>query len=166
MKKILIFVLLSFIIALPQTQAYKAGSTGIDHKKLGLGLHLGEPLGANARYFFNQKFAADLTIGYGFGEEGFIIAPSGQFHFKDILDYDGDTFSLIPYLGAGLKFGVDMAGPHDGDGIVAVRLPVGAAFLTSQGKFEISVEVAPGVEFTPDSEFDITGGIGLRYYFW
>lgn len=32
------------------------------------------------------------------------------------------------------------------------------------GAFEISAEVAPGVEFNPKNEFDITGGLGLRYY--
>lgn len=169
MKKIILGSLLTSLLMLSlSAQAYKAGSSsaGLDHQKLGVGINLGEPLGANARYFLNQRWAGDLIVGYGFGEEGFIVAPSVQFHFKDLLDYNGNTFSIIPYVGTGLKFGVDMGGAHDGDGIVAVRFPVGVGFLTHEGKFEISAEFAPGIEFEPESEFDMTGGIGLRYYFW
>ena len=144
----------------------QAAGAGSDNKKLGLGINLGEPLGANARFFFLDRFAADLTVGYGFGEQGFVIQPSLLFHLRRILDYNGSNFSIVPCFGAGLKTGVDLAGANDGDGIVAARFPIGAACFLKNGTFEISLEFAPGIEFSPQTKFDPTGGIGLRYYFF
>lgn len=159
MKKIIVAI---FLLVLPAT----AFSLGAENKRLGVGLNLGEPIGYNARFFFFDQLAADLTIGYGFAEQAFIIQPSALFYLRRILDYNGKEFSLVPYFGAGLKTGVDISGRNDGQGIAAMRFPVGAAFVLKEGVFEASVEFAPGVEFTPDSGFDGTGGIGLRYYFW
>lgn len=139
---------------------------GAENKRLGVGVNLGEPIGYNARFFLIDQFALDLTIGYGFGEEGFIIQPSALFYLRRILDYNDQDLSLVPYFGAGLKTGVDIAGRNDGEGIAAMRFPVGGAVVLKEGVFEISVEFAPGFEFSPTSDFDGTGGIGLRYYFF
>lgn len=162
-KRLLVFVsvLVLFLLSPMVLQA-----RGADNKRLGLGINLGEPLGFDGRYYFMDRFSADLIVGYGFGEEGFIIQPSLLFNLRDILDYDGNNWSLVPYFGAGLKTGVDMAGANDGDGIAAVRFPLGATVLMQGGTFEISLEFAPGVEFSPETEFDPTGGVGLRYYFF
>ncbi len=161
MKKIMLAFFVATLL-LPATTF----SRGAESKRLGVGLNLGEPIGYNARFFFFDQLAADLTVGYGFGEKAFIIQPSALFYLRRILDYDGDQFSLVPYFGAGLKTGVDVSGANDGEGVVAMRFPVGASFVLKDGVFEISVEFGPGVEFTPASGFDGTGGIGLRYYFW
>ena len=157
-------ILLTFlIITLTSPAALARGSA---NKTLGLGVNLGEPIGYSARFFFLDQFSADLIVGYGFAEESFAIQPSLLFHLRDILDYDDEKFSLVPYFGAGLKTGIDMAGRRDGQGIAALRFPVGASFFLENGAFEISLEFAPGVEFTPTTGFDGTGGIGLRYYFF
>lgn len=161
MKKQLITLFL-FVTLLPQA----AFALGAEHKRLGLGLNLGEPIGYNARFFFFDQLAADLTIGYGFAEEAFIIQPSALFYLRRILDYNGSNWSLVPYFGAGLKTGVDVSGRNDGEGIAAMRFPLGAAFVLKEGRFEISLEFAPGVEFAPDTGFDGTGGIGLRWFFF
>lgn len=159
MKKIFILILLGLFPSL-------ALALGAEHKRLGLGVNLGEPIGYNARFFFLDQLAADLTIGYGFAEEAFIIQPSALFHLRRILDYDGKDYSLVPYFGAGLKTGVDLSGANDGEGVAAMRFPVGASFVLKDGSFEVSVEFAPGVEFSPGTGFDGTGGVGLRYYFF
>lgn len=135
---------------------------GSDNKKFGLGVNLGEPIGMDARYYFLKNFSGDLIIGYGFEEHAFIIQPSVLVNFRDVLDYDGADFSMVPYFGAGFKTGVT----RNNRGVAAMRFPVGATWVIKDGTFEISAEFAFGVEFNPDNEFDATGGIGLRYYFF
>ena len=135
---------------------------GSDNKKFGLGINLGEPIGLDSRYYFLKNFAADLVVGYGFEEHAFIIQPSVLVNFRDVLDYDGPDFSMVPYFGVGFKTGVT----RNNKGVAAMRFPVGATWIIKDGTFEISAEFAPGVEFNPDNEFDATGGLGLRYYFW
>lgn len=139
---------------------------GSENKRLGVGINLGEPLGFDGRFYFFRQFSLDLVLGYGFGEEGFIIQPSLLFNLRNLLDYDGSHWSLVPYFGAGVKTGVDMAGARDGQGIAVARFPLGASWILKGGAFEISVEFAPGAEFSPETRFDPTGGIGLRYYFF
>ncbi len=139
---------------------------GAENKRLGAGLNLGEPIGYNARLYLLDQLAADLVVGYGFDEEALIIQPSLLVPLRRIIDYDGENFSIVPYFGTGLKTGVDVAGRNDGEGVAALRFPVGFSVILKEGLFEISGEFAPGVEFSPDTAFDPTGGIGLRYYFW
>lgn len=164
MKKnlISIFVFLTVAIAVsPQAEA-----RGADNRRWGLGINVGEPLGFDTRLYLFDKISLNLIVGYGFGEEGFILQPSALFHLRDIVDYDGRNWSLVPYFGAGIKTGVDLDGKNDGDGIIGMRFPLGTSFVLQDGEFEISLEFAPGAEFAPETEFDATGGIGLRYYFF
>ncbi|MBX7147616.1 hypothetical protein K1X76_00900 [bacterium] len=137
-----------------------------DYKKLGVGLNIGEPMGASVRINFFKFLSLDTIAGYGFAEESFIVEPSAVFHFRDILDFKTNNGTVTPYIGAGAKFGVDLGGANDGDGIFALRFPVGASWTIDDGDIDIYAEAAPGIEFSPDDEFDITGGLGIRYYFF
>lgn len=159
LKITLLFVL---IVLLP----FGVMARGVENKTLGVGVNLGEPIGLSARLHFFDQLALDLVTGYGFDEKAFIIQPSLLFYLRGILDYNGRNYSLIPYFGAGFKTGVVTSGRHDGDGVAAMRFPIGASIVLKEGTFEISAEFAPGVEFNPKDDFDATGGIGLRYYFF
>ncbi|QQR79290.1 MAG: hypothetical protein IPJ69_07845 [Deltaproteobacteria bacterium] len=137
-------------------------SSSSDSKTWGVGVNLGEPMGFNTRFYFLDHLAGDLTLGYGFEEEGFIIQPSLLFRLNGILDYNGGDFTVVPYFGTGFKTGV----AKNDKAVGAMRFPVGVAWQLSDGEFEIGVELAPGFEFSPESEFDMTGGLQLRYFFF
>lgn len=157
MKKIILS--LALLLALIPQITHARGS---DNKRLGVGVNLGEPIGFDGRFYFTEQFTLDLVTGYGFEEKGFIVQPSLLFNLRNILDYDTKDASLVPYFGAGFKTGI----AKGGDGVAALRFPVGATYIMKDGEFEVSLEFAPGVEFSPDNQFDITGGLGFRYYFW
>ena len=138
---------------------------GVDNRRIGFGVNLGEPIGFDGRLYFTDQFLLDLVVGYGFSEEAFIIQPSLLIPLRGILDYDAPRYSLVPYFGAGFKTGVVLSGHDDGEGVAAFRFPIGTTWVMKEGRFELSVEFAPGVEFNPDEGFDATGGLGLRYFF-
>ena len=163
-KQVVLFFMVLW--ALFSLGAGEARGEGSENKRLGVGIHLGEPLGFAGRFYFFDQLSLDLQVGYGFGEEGIIIQPSALFHLRHILDVDGPDWSLVPHFGAGFKTGVDVAGARDGQGIAVLRFPLGVTWVMKEGVFEVSAEFAPGVEFSPETEFDPTGGIGLRYYFF
>lgn len=160
-QSIRIVVLFAALLAIYPVSGFSQGAA---HKRLGMGVQLGEPLGFASRLFFVDRFAADLVVGYGFAEEGLIIQPSLLLVLRDILDYDGPNYSIVPHFGAGLKTGIDAAGANDGEAIAALRFPIGVNWVIQEGIFEISLEFGPGVEFSPETQFDGTGGISLRYY--
>lgn len=155
-KKILFVALLLSLLG------STAHARGADNKRWGVGVNLGEPIGLDSRFYFFKQLFGDLIVGYGFDEEAFIVQPSLDFALRDILDYDGKDFSIVPYFGAGFKTGV----AKGGTGVAALRFPVGVTAVLKNGLFEISAEFAPGAEFSPRTEFDATGGVGLRYYFF
>lgn len=163
MKKLILAV--AFLSVLAASLA--AGAASIEHRRLGLGLNIGEPLGFNGRFYFWKWLSLDATLGYGFGEKALIVQPSVLLNLTDILDYNGDNFSVVPYFGAGFKTGIVLSGPNDGAAVAAVRFPLGATMLLKDGVLEVSLEFAPGVQFAPGGTgFDPTGGVGIRYYFF
>lgn len=46
-----------------------------------------------------------------------------------------------------------------------IRIPVGLAYLFADIPVDIFAELAPVVNITSDTGFDLTGGIRARYYF-
>ncbi|NUM60429.1 MAG: hypothetical protein HUU56_17515, partial [Bdellovibrionaceae bacterium] len=60
----------------------------------------------------------------------------------------------------------DQGGADDGSTHAAMRLPLGLALQLSNTPVEFFMQAAPGIEFNPDTEFDMTGGVGVRYYFF
>ena len=54
---------------------------------------------------------------------------------------------------------------EDGDSKVGLRMPIGMDFTFDNGRFDVFVEIAPIFDFVPETEFDLSGGVGARYYF-
>ena len=66
--------------------------------------------------------------------------------------------NVLWYLGAGAKASI-------GDPIgLTFRLPVGLQWYFMPA-FELFGEIVPGFAILPDSGFDLSAGIGLRYHF-
>lgn len=161
MKKTLrILAFLAFVFPV----SLQAGS--LDYKTLGVGPVIGEPIGVNGRYFFNDQIAFDMTVGYA-AADGFVeFAPAALIYLRRILELDGRNFTIVPYYGGGFRTGPGVARRHDGEWFGAFRIPIGVSLVIADGTFEITGEIGNGFEFAPHSEYDLTGNIGLRYYLW
>ena len=161
MKKFAVALVLCVITLTPLVSSAR----GVENKKFGVGVNVGEPFGVNSRYFFTDQFVGDLTVGFGYvGERSFVVQPTGLFYLRHILTLDDDNFSLVPYFGLGFKTGVDTWTPSN-QFIAAMRVPLGVAFVVKEVVFEITGEYATGFRFNPNAGYDYTGGIGLRFYF-
>ena len=47
----------------------------------------------------------------------------------------------------------------------AIRIPLGLSYLTARLPLELFAEIVPVVEFAPDTDADVEGGVGIRFYF-
>ena len=129
--------------------------------KFGAGIILGEPTGASLKYWLNETMAVDGAFGL-------------SSHDNTDLYLQGDVlwhnFDLIPvsqgrlpvYFGVG---GLARFRDHNRDNEVGVRVPVGLSYMFENAPVDIFVEIAPAIDFTPDARGEITGGIGIRYWF-
>ncbi len=155
-------VLGSFVMMGSNGVAETPSSYGPKSKRFGVGLHLGEPTGFTVKGYLTRRLGLDGIAAWSFTEDAFTLIGDVTYKFLDI-PVDSNTVTLPFYAGAGFKLGVD-AGPGD-DTIFAVRVPVGLAVQWVKHPIEIFFELAPGVAMAPDTDFDLTGGIGARFYF-
>ena len=147
MKKTIFIVLLGFL-----TLAVSAQDSGI-----GAGIIVGEPTGLSAKTWLSANDAVDAGVAWSI--------THGWFHIH--ADYLRHSFNLIPvevgqlplYYGIGARIGF---GP---DVSVGVRVPVGLSYLFEGTPLDVFIEVVPGITILPNTQFDMGGGIGVRYWF-
>ena len=129
--------------------------------QFGVGATFGEPIGADVKYWFNETMAIDGALGWSFHDDTDLYLHS------DVLWHD---FHLIPvsqgqmpvYFGAGalVRFRDD-----DHANQVGIRAPVGISYMFDNAPVDIFAEVAPALDVAPFVRGEITGGIGVRYWF-
>ncbi len=122
--------------------------------RTGVGIIVGEPTGLSI------KIGHFPVIG---------IAWSWDDYFHLHIDYWLKSArldrSLYWFFGFGAKVSVHQKNQgDDGDVGLGLRVPLGLSYFFSR-RFEVFGEVAPGMKLIPGTEFDIDGGIGIRFYF-
>lgn len=132
--------------------------------RFGAGIILGEPTGASLKYWLNDRLAIDGAIGASFHDDG--DDDSSLYLHGDLLYHN---FDLIPvskgrlpvYIGGGalVRF------RDDEDNQVGVRIPVGLSYMFDNAPVDIFAEIAPTIDVAPDVRGEITGGIGIRFWF-
>lgn len=70
--------------------------------------------------------------------------------------------SLYGYYGLGVKLTGNEKGAAD-DVQLGARVPFGLRYYVAP-RVELFAEVVPGMRVIPDTDFDIDGGIGVRFY--
>lgn len=126
-----------------------------DGKKLGLGLILGNPTGASAKYWLSDTHAFDAAVGF-----------SGDLEFHaDYLWHAWDAFpqpaqgKLGLYLGAGPRLELKK------DTEVGIRGVFGATYLVEKYPWDVFLEVVPVLRVAPGPSMGLDAAIGGRYYF-
>lgn len=129
--------------------------------KFGAGITLGEPIGPSLKYFFTDAVAIDGAFGWSTHDHTDFYMQS------DLLWHD---FGLIPvsqgkmpvYLGAGFLVRFRNSGEDDQFGL---RAPVGVSYLFDSVPVEIFAEMGPALDLTPSLRGEVTGGVGIRFWF-
>ncbi len=150
--------LVGFVLLSPLAKAY-----GPEEKRFGLGLYLGEPTGITGKYYFTEQVSFQGVGSWSFFDEAATIIGDVLYDVHDLSGNSSD-FSLPFYVGFGGKFTIhDNSG--DDDSTFGVHVPVGIAWQAGDFPLEIAFEIAPGIDLAPETEFDVNGGIILRFYF-
>ena len=131
----------------------KAQDTGF-----GIGLYLGEPTGIGMKGWVASNGAIAGAIAWSF-------AGNGHLHIH--ADYHRHSFKLIQvekgklpvYYGIGAKI------VFQNDPIFGARIPLGINYIFDDAPLDIFAEIVPGLELIPSTEFDLSGGVGIRYFF-
>jgi hypothetical protein len=157
--------LLAAVLTHQAAAAAESSSYGPKSKRFGAGLYLGDPTGLTLKGYLTERLALDAIVAWSFIESSFTLIGDVTYDILDI-PVNASSFTLPFYAGAGGKVGFDKGGNGDGETIAAIRVPVGVAMQFVNYPIEVFLEVAPGVQIIQETEFDLTGGIGARFYFF
>lgn len=140
-------------------QAADAQLREIDTGDWEAGIILGEPTGFSTKFWTTWNSAIDLGIAWSFGDDGHVhLHADYLFHNFDIFDIaEGD---LPVYFGIGGRVRLE-----DDDSRVGLRLSVGLEYVPADVPVGFFFELAPIVDFAPETEGNFNGGLGVRYIF-
>jgi hypothetical protein len=128
---------------------------------IGLGIIAGEPTGLSLKMWVGDRDAVDVAVGWSLGEEGWFYGHCDYLHHWYDLDPEEVEGTLPYYVGIGCRIRL-----RDGDNSkLGIRIPIGLDYVFPDKRFDVFMEVAPILNLIPETEFDWSGGIGVRYWF-
>ncbi|PNS00499.1 hypothetical protein X927_03175 [Petrotoga mexicana DSM 14811] len=121
---------------------------------LGLGVKVGEPTGLYIRSYTSSTSFAGITAAWSFTNDNFTIQA----------DFNGVSPNLFGDIdfsyGGGIHLGV-----KDDDLNLGIRFPLALNYAIPETPLITFLEIAPGFSFAPETNFDLSGGLGLVYSF-
>jgi hypothetical protein len=157
MKKILAIVLLATFLTFSFNTLSQAQDTS---KDLGIGFMVGEPTGLSLKSWTGGNNAFDLGLAWSLGRYDAInIHGDYLWHNYNVFS-EVDEGTLPLYYGIGGRLIL-----AENDAIIGARIPVGINYLFEDSPIGLFLEVAPIINLIPDTDFDVDGGLGVRFYF-
>ena len=82
-------------------------------------------------------------------------------------DYVWHSFDVFPVSTGELPlyFGIGGRALLKNDPVLGVRIPVGLAYIFESAPLDIFMEIAPILNVIPSTDFDVGGGLGIRFWF-
>ncbi len=156
MKRLAILLLLVIITTAPFAKTNP--STTKSNGTFGLGVIVGEPTGLTAKAWLDNIHAVDFGLAWSLNEkQSFHLRVDYLWHFRDVFPDKNATL----YVGVGGRLRVI----ENQDTKLGVTIPLGFNYEIPRSPVELFVEAVPIVDLTPSSEFDMNGGVGVRFYF-
>ncbi len=152
MKKFIVYGLILFAIITNSNRVFAQA------KGFGLGIVLGAPTGISMKSWVSHTGAVDGAVGWGYENGGFIHVHA---------DYLVHNFKLISVNQGQLPlyFGIGAKLVFANEPIFGARIPLGINYIFGDAPLDLFGEIVPGLNLIPSTDFDLEGGIGIRYWF-
>lgn len=120
-----------------------------------LGVILGEPTGISIQAWQSGSTAIDGAVAWSFGRHDHVHVHADYLKHNPL---DVNQGSLTFYYGIGAR-----AILAD-DARFGARIPIGLHYIIPDTRLALFVEVAPLFDLIPETDFDMNGGIGIRFF--
>ena len=132
-----------------------------EEKNVGLGFIIGEPTGIDVKFMLNKIHALEFALAWSLSEDNDLhLQGDYLWHKYDVIKLDSsDELPLFFGVGGRLILREDV------DDILGVRFPVGLDYIFANYPFDIFVEIVPILDIAPDTDFDLEGALGARFWF-
>lgn len=139
------------------------GSVAAQEGGFGLGIILGEPTGLSLKQWVAANTAIDGAIAWSFGKHD-ALHLHANYLVHNFKLFKVEQGKLPIYYGIGGRIKFEENGT-DEDTKIGVRIPVGISYILANSPLDIFLEIAPLLDLTPSTEFDLNGAVGIRYFF-
>lgn len=121
---------------------------------VGVGGQIGDPSGLTLRLYQRPSFAYDFLAAWDL--DRFFFLNAHAIYERPIPDSP-----LHYYLGPGAVLGIQEDG-EDNELVIGMSGQFGVNFFVE--RFEVFLQLTPRLNVIPDTDGQIGGGVGLRYY--
>lgn len=140
------------------TTSYSGAADGTP--KFEVGAIFGEPTGLSLKYWMSDTMALDGGVGWSFSHEDDLHLHSDVlWHKFDVFNVSKGQLPLYFGVGARMKF------RDNRDDLFGIRFPIGISYLFEDAPVSLFLEVAPVLDVSPDTDGELTAGIGVRFCF-
>lgn len=120
-----------------------------------LGVILGEPTGLSLKAWQSYSTAFDVALAWSF---------SGQDQIHLHADYLWHSWLDVQNGSMALYYGLGARALLSDDSQIGARIPIGLQFIIPNSRLGLFFEVAPTLNLIPDTDMDVSGGLGLRFF--
>ena len=124
----------------------------------GFGIQAGEPTGLSAKLWTGRENALDFAMAWSFeGRDEMLMQADYVWHSFDVFNVSSGELPLY--------FGIGGRAVFRDDPLLGLRVPLGIAYMFESAPLDIFAEVAPILNVIPSTDFDMGGGLGVRFWF-
>jgi hypothetical protein len=124
----------------------------------GIGIVLGEPTGVSAKLWTSSSNAFDFAAAWSFKDDGHLLLQADYvWHSFDLISVSSGRLPLYYGIGGRVIFADDP--------LIGVRIPVGLNYQFATAPIDIFAEIVPILDLIPSTDFDLGGGLGVRFWF-
>lgn len=145
--------------------AHAASSLNRSPQGFGLGVVLGDPTGLSFAWRPNEAWLVQAHVGWSLTNERLRLSADYLWNFAHLNAPGAPALDFVPYVGVGGRARIGDDDHHDHGTGIGVRVPVGMAMLPSDVPIDVFLELAPVLLLFPDTDFELDGGLGARFYF-
>ncbi|MBW8887777.1 MAG: hypothetical protein JF616_08475 [Fibrobacteres bacterium] len=124
----------------------------------GLGFIAGLPSGLSGKLWLNNTNAVDMILGFNPSDDWLQVRADYVWHEFNLFPVSSGQLPLYYGMGAGTEIS------GGGLGLLA-RGVVGIEYLFPRAPLDAFFEIGPGIRVFPRTDFDMSAGLGMRYYF-
>jgi hypothetical protein len=126
-------------------------------EKLGLGIMVGKPTGLSAKYELSRINSVNMALGWSLNGNVIYGHADYVWHNHDLIPVPRGSLPLYYGMGAATYIHNELG--------VGGRAVFGIEYQFPDAPLDVFLELVPTAWLFPESNFDLLGGLGMRYFF-